>query len=123
MLSKSLSDGGVVRDEGARDGIRGESGPNGNNVGLMPCTVECRLRCAPLSSGDTIGESGGVSVTRGSTVSACVERRVRMVRPLPSISGESAKDGGGALMGAASARGDETDDGVEERVPNALLKP
>lgn len=72
MISKSFNEGGVVRDKGAEDDSRGDSGPL-EVIGLMAWTVECRLRCAPpdlLSVAVTIGETGGVMVSRGSMLSA-----------------------------------------------------
>ena len=121
MISKSLIDVGVVLDRGATEGKRGESGvPEMEAVGLMiGCAVECLrwdLRVVP-SWGETMGDRGGVISNLGSRFWG--ERRARMVM---LEMGSFRSKGGGcssgceATIGAARAKGEEIEEGVEHRV-------
>jgi hypothetical protein len=124
MMSKSLIDAGVVRDNGAAEDCRGDSGPEGLKAGLA---VELRRRLRLIdtsrvkvggSRAVTSGDIGGVTMNLGSR-KFWTDLRFLIVAGLPSsrfIGGGPSSGDDEATIGAASARGDDTDEGVDERV-------
>ena len=123
-----------VRGGGAIEGIRGDSGTLPTDaVGLMMgWAVECllwifRAVAEPPSCGETIGDIGGVMNRRGSRLDvglsglgifhgAVAAGGGRVERSFKSIGGGISSRLVVDTMGAAKARGEETEDGVEERV-------
>src|SRR3984957_10094709 len=117
MISKSLIDVGVVLDNGAAEGWRGERGAE-LEVGLsIGCTAaECRRLERREGSRDRIfGDMGGVIRSFGSI--KFWDFWVVIVKgPSSRLMGGGLSFGDdGATIGAASARGEEIEDGVDER--------
>lgn len=122
MISKSLIDVGEVLEIGAAEGWRGESGPAemipvGLRAGGLDA-VECLRWLLRPSRGDTRGERGGV---RSDLISEMFWTDFVAAATRPNRFDSSRYMGGGtssedATIGAASARGEEMEEGVDERV-------
>lgn len=122
MISKSLIDVGVVLDSGATEDWRGEIGAEVDDVGLRSgLAIECRrFERRDDSRASILGDIGGVTSSLGSSglrTGFCV----LIVKAL-EVSSSKLRGGGvslgddGATIGAARARGEETDEGVDDRV-------
>ena len=131
IISKSLIEVGVVRAKGTLEDNLGDRGPTGGGL-VRILAFEClrlprRVEPSRVSAEDeeTCGEAGGVTMTLGSSMFDA-DFLVLIVRPAEAggVPGEPASEIGGtdssgedgAIMGSAKASGEETEEGVDDRV-------